>query len=164
MVPWNTFQCLDGYIVIGALPQSHFESLLRVIGQEKLIEDARFKGMRNRVRNIQELETLIEAWTSTKTKREAWRILAEARVPSGPLLDSAEALADPNLLERQMVVEIDHPLRGKVKIPGCPIKLSRSPVEVTPSPLLGADNEEIYRSILDLDVQELEELKKEKVI
>jgi formyl-CoA transferase len=116
------------------------------------------------VRNVKELEALIEAWTSTKTKREAWKILGEARVPSGPVLDSAEALADPNLLEREMVVEIDHPVRGKVKIPGCPIKLSRSPLKVTSSPLLGADNEEIYRSILGLDVEKLEELRKEKVI
>lgn len=164
MVPWNTYKCLDGYIVIGALPQSHFESLLRVIGQEKLIGEERFKGMRNRVRNVKELEALIEAWTSTKTKREAWKILGEARVPSGPVLDSAEALADPNLLEREMVVEIDHPVRGKVKIPGCPIKLSRSPLKVTSSPLLGADNEEVYSSLLGLDAQKLEELKKEKVI
>jgi crotonobetainyl-CoA:carnitine CoA-transferase CaiB-like acyl-CoA transferase len=164
MVPWNTFKCLDGYIVIGALPQSHFESLLKVIGEEKLIKEERFKGMRNRLRNIKELENLIEAWTSTKTKRDAWKILAEARVPSGPVLDSAEALADPNLVEREMVVEIYHQVRGKVKIPGCPIKLSRSPVQVTSSPLLGEHNEEVYRSILGLDVEKLEELKKEGVI
>jgi formyl-CoA transferase len=164
LVPWNTFKCTDGHIVIGAVPQSLFENLLKAIGQGKLIEDERFKGMRNRVRHAKELEAAIEAWTSTKTKHEAWKILAEARVPAGAVLDSAEILADPNLLERKMIVEIDHPMRGKIKMLGSPIKLSESPVEVTAAPLLGANNEEIYRSLLGLDAQKLEELKKEKVI
>ncbi len=164
MVPWNTFKCLDGYIVIGAVPQPLFENLLRVIGQEKLVQDERFQGMRNRVRNAKDLEAVIEAWTSTKTKQEAWKILAEARVPAGAVLDSAEILKDPNLLEREMVVEIDHPARGKIKMLGSPIKLSDSPIEVTAAPLLGANNAEIYGSLLGLDAQELEELKKNKVI
>ncbi len=164
LVPWNTFKCLDGHIVIGAVPQNLFENLLRAIGQEELIADERFKGMRNRVRHAKELEAMIEAWTCNKTKHEAWKILGEARVPAGAVLDSAEILADPNLLEREMVVEIDHPMRGKVKMLGCPIKLSDSPVEVKAAPLLGADNAEIYSSFLGLDSQQLEELKKEKVI
>jgi formyl-CoA transferase len=164
LVPWNTFKCTDGYIVIGAVPQSLFENLLKAIGQGKLVEDERFKGMRNRVRHAKELEAAIEAWTSTKTKHEAWKILAEARVPTGAVLDSTEILADPNLLERKMIVEVDHPMRGKIKMLGCPIKLSESPVEVTASPLLGANNEEIYGSLLGLDAQKLEELKSEKVI
>jgi formyl-CoA transferase len=164
LVPWNTFKCLDGYIVIGAVPQSHFDNLLRAIGQEKLIADERFQGMRNRVRHAKELEAMIEAWTSDKTKHEAWKILGEARVPAGAVLDSAEILTDPNLLEREMIVEVDHPIRGKVKMLGCPIKLSDSPVEVTAAPLLGANNAEIYSSLLGLDAQKLEELKKEKVI
>jgi formyl-CoA transferase len=164
LVPWNTFKCLDGYIVIGAVPQNLFENLLKVIGQEKLIEDERFKGMRNRVRNAKDLEAVIEAWTSTKTKQEAWKILAEARVPAGAVLDSAEILVDPNLLEREMIVEIDHPARGRIKMLGSPIKLSDSPVEVTAPPLLGADNTEIYGSLLGLDIQKLQELKRDKVI
>jgi formyl-CoA transferase len=164
LVPWNNFKCLDGHIVIGAVPQSLFENLLKAIGQGKLVEDERFKGLRNRVRHAKELEALIEAWTSTKTKHEAWKLLAEARVPAGAVLDSSEILADPNLLEREMIVEIDHPMRGKIKMLGSPIKLSDSPVEVVAAPLLGANNEEIYRSLLGLDAQKLEEMKKEKVI
>jgi formyl-CoA transferase len=120
--------------------------------------------MRNRVRNAKDLEAVIEAWTSTKTKQEAWKILAEARVPAGAVLDSAEILVDPNLLEREMIVEIDHPARGRIKMLGSPIKLSDSPVEVTAPPLLGADNTEIYGSLLGLDIQKLQELKRDKVI
>lgn len=164
LVPWNTFKCLDGYIVIGAVPQNLFENLLKVIGQEKLIQDERFKGMRNRVRNAKDLEAAIEAWSSTRTKQEAWKILAEARVPAGAVLDTAEVLADPNLLERGMVVEVEHAARGRIKMLGSPIKLSDSPVEVTASPLLGANNAEIYGSLLGLDAKKLEELKGEKAI
>jgi formyl-CoA transferase len=63
-----------------------------------------------------------------------------------------------------MIVEINHPARGRIKMLGCPIKLSDSPVEVTAAPLLGANNEEIYGSLLGLNAKKLEELKKEKVI
>jgi formyl-CoA transferase len=120
--------------------------------------------MRNRVRNAKDLEAAIEAWTSTKTKQEAWKILAEARVPAGAVLDSAEILMDPNLLERGMIVEIDHPARGRIKMLGSPIKLSGSPVEVKAAPLLGGNNAEIYSSLLGMDAQKLEELKRDKVI
>lgn len=164
VVPWNTYKCLDGHIVIGALPQNLFENLLRVIGQEKFIGDERFNSIRARVRHIKEIEAMIEAWTSTKTKREAWQILGEARVPAGAVLDSAEILEDPNLVEREMIVEVEHPQRGKIKMLGCPIKLSDSPVHVEAAPLLGAHNADIYGSLLGLDARQLEDLKKENVV
>jgi len=163
MVPWNAYKCIDGYLVIGAVPQNHFEKLLQVIGKEDLIGDTRFTGMRNRVHNAKELNAVIEEWTSMREKTTAWKMLAEAGVPAGAVLDTVEVLNDPHLLFRDMIVEIDHPARGTVKIPGSPVKLSNSPVTVTPSPLLGADNEAVYKSY-GLSDHELQQFREDNII
>ena len=71
---------------------------------------------------------------------------------------------DATMREREIFVEVDHPVRGKVVIPGWPVKLSDSHVAVTSSPLLGADNADIYGEWLGLSKADLEALKKDQVI
>ncbi len=70
-------------------------------------------------------------------------ILAGAGVPCGACLDTGEVLTDPHLLARDMIVELDHPVRGRFLTVGNPIKLSESPTTITPSPLLGQHRTEI---------------------
>jgi len=80
------------------------------------------------------------------------------------VLDSVELLADPHLREREMIVTIDHPVRGKFTMPGCPVKLEDSPVEVQSSPLLGQHNREVYGERLGLGDADLDELKRQGII
>jgi len=68
-------------------------------------------------------------------------------VPCGACLDTAEALADPHLLAREMIVEVEHPVRGRYLTVGNPIKLSASPTTIGPSPLLGQHREEILKEL-----------------
>jgi formyl-CoA transferase len=164
LVPWNVFPCKDGYLVIASMTQTHFERLLKAIGQENLIGDKRFDGALNRSQHAEEIEGRITSWTSSQTKHDAWKLLAEAGIPSGAVLDTGEILEDPNLLERDMILEIDHYKWGKMKIPGCPIKLSESPVEVVPAAPLGEHNHEVYTSLLGMSDDEFEKLKQGKVI
>jgi formyl-CoA transferase len=70
-------------------------------------------------------------------------ILAGAGVPCGACLDTGEVLTDPHLIARDMIVEVDHPTRGRFLTVGNPIKLSASPTTITPSPLLGEHREQI---------------------
>jgi formyl-CoA transferase len=92
------------------------------------------------------------------------RIIGEADVPCGAVLDSVELLEDPHMRERGMIVTVDHPVRGKFTMPGCPVRLEDSPVEVTSAPLLGEHNRDVYKSLLGYDERDLEELKREGVI
>jgi formyl-CoA transferase len=71
---------------------------------------------------------------------------------------------EPSMREREVFVEIDHPVRGKVVIPGWPVKLSDSYVQVRSSPLLGADNADVYGEWLGLSKGDLDALKKDRVI
>ena len=99
-----------------------------------------------------------------ETEFKTLRILGEADVPCGKVLDSVELLNDPHLRERGMVVTVQHPVRGEFTMPGCPVKLEDSPVEVTSAPLLGEHNNEVFAKYLGFDTAELERLKQEGVI
>ena len=106
---------------------------------------------------------MVEAWTEKRTKQEAMEILGAVGVPCGAVLDTSELLADPSLAERGMMVSMDHPKRGRVTFPGNPVRLSASPTTVTPSPLLGEHNEEIYGA-LGCTAEEIGSLKRDGVI
>jgi formyl-CoA transferase len=79
---------------------------------------------------------------------EVMRKLNEFDIPCGPILDMREIAAEQSLRETGTVVEVDHPKRGKFLTVGNPIKLSGSPTEVKPSPLLGEHTEEILKSLV----------------
>jgi formyl-CoA transferase len=92
---------------------------------------------------------MVEAWTLTKDKWEAFHELNAINVPCGPILDARELLDDPDLTASGMIVAVDHPERGTFKTVGCPFKLSDSPVEVTRPPLLGEHNQQVMRELLE---------------
>ncbi len=96
--------------------------------------------------------------------RTLTRILGRPEIPCGAVLDSGEVLGDPSLRASGMVVELEHPMRGRFAMPGNPVHLSASPTTVTRAPLLGEHNAEVYGAWLGCDAEELRRLEKDGVI
>lgn len=168
--PSDVFKCAPGghndyvYIYTSRANNIQWHRLLDVIGRPDLKTDPRFETPQLRVKIVDEINTYIQAWTINHTKHDAMQILGENGVPCGAVLDTDELMNDPTMREREIFVEVDHPVRGKVVIPGWPVKLSDSYVAVRSSPLLGADNAGIYGEWLGLSQADLDALKKDQVI
>ncbi len=168
--PCDVFKCKPGghndyvYIYTSRATNSHWERLCEVIGRDDLKADKRFATPPMRGNHIDEIGKHIEAWTINYTKHEAMDKLGKAGVPCGAVLDTMELSEDPTMRKREIFAEIDHPVRGKVVIPGWPVKMSDSHVKVTSSPILGADNAAVYGEMLGLSQSDLAALKQEGVV
>ena len=164
----DIFKCApcgpNDYVYLYCSNQEIWQTAFATMGKPEVAVDPRFTDRKQRRANIEVLTQIVEEWTSSRTKQEVMKIMGEAGVPCGAVLDSVELLADPHLREREMIVTVDHPIRGKFTMPGCPVKLEDSPVEEKSSPLLGQHNREVYGERLGLGDAELDELKREGII
>ena len=142
----------------------HWERLLALIGREELRDDPRFATGSARFEHRDEVDAVLSEWTRQHDKREVMDLVGAAGIPAGAIFDAAELQADPFLRQRGMFVEIDHPARGKVVIPGFPVKMSDSEVPVTPAPLLGAHNEQVLGELLGYSAEQVAKLRQEQVI
>lgn len=159
--PYGAFRTGDGYITIGGTGEKRWKLMCEVLGADDLLADERFKTNGGRYANRLLLADLISEKLQSKTSDE-WEILFNsAGVPCGPIYDVGQAMEHPQVYHREMVVEVNHPVMGKARILGLPVKLSNTPgrVRLTP-PMLGADN----TSILDeLRVPDEERARLEKL-
>ncbi len=168
--PANAYQCKpfgpNDYVCIYASRAGleHWERLLQVIGREDLKDDPRFNSIAARKKNTVELDRIIGEWMARHTKQEVMRILGEAKVPAGMVLDTADLRNDPYLWERGMFVTVQHPTRGPVVVPGWPVMMSDCTVEIEGSPLLGQHNAEVYDEWLGLNEGDLEQLRAKGII
>jgi formyl-CoA transferase len=164
----DIYKCAPGgpndYVYMLCTTPEMFEAMCRTIGRPEVFEDPRFRDRRERVKYIDELSRIIEDWTSRRPKHEVMRLMGEAGVPCGAVLDSVELLNDPHMRERGMVVTVDHPARGKFTMPGCPVRLEDSPVEVKAAPLLGQHNDEVYGELLGYSAADLASLKEQGIL
>ena len=165
--PSNLYRCRpfgpNDYVYVHCATVEMWKALVGVLGRPELADDPRFKDRRGRAQHQEDIDAMVEAWTEKRTKNEAMDTLGAVGVPCGAVLDTAELLTDPSLVERGMMAPMDHPIRGRVMMPGNPVRLSASPTTVTPSPLLGEHNAEIYGA-LGCTAEELAVLKRDGVI
>ena len=161
-VPGSTYPCAPGgrndYIYIFA-QQQMWKAFANAIGRPDIIEDSRYATPESRWDNRETLNAIIEGWTRQKTKYEAMRILGDAGVPSGACQDTGEILEDPHLKERDMIIDIDYPSRGKYKTVGCPIKLSDSPAEIKRPPTLGEHTEDLLGKLCGVTPEDFSKLR-----
>ncbi len=154
----------DDYVFMLTTNEEMWRALCGAIGRPELSDDPRFASPKARAKNNEELTAILNEWTGRHNKHEVMQMLGKAGVPCGAVLNTVELLGDPHLRQRRMIVDIEHPARGTISIPGCPVQLEDSPVEVESAPLLGQHNAEVYGQMLGLTQQQLEDLKAQGVI
>lgn len=161
IVPFEPFNTKDGEIMVAAGNDVLWAKLCKALGREELANDKRFSTNPLRNQNYDELRPLIAKCFMGKTTKTWQDILDSTGVPNGPINTVDKVLEDPQVLAREMIVEVDHSKAGKVKMPGIPIKLSETPGAIkTAAPILGQHTEDILKEILSMDNEEIEELKK----
>ena len=145
--PYQAIRCADGFITLGAANDRLFRRLCDVLGHTEWADAAEFADNAARVRNREALASKIEAIVSRKP-RGHWLDLLDANdIPCGPINDYAHVFSDPQVVAREMVVDVEHPTLGHLRTLGSPIKLSATPVDARRrAPLLGEHTTEILRS------------------
>jgi crotonobetainyl-CoA:carnitine CoA-transferase CaiB-like acyl-CoA transferase len=146
--PYQALRCADGYITIGAANDRTFAKLCEILGRPEWVKDPRFTTNALRVESREALASLIEALTVAEP-RAAWLQRFEtAGIPCGPINTYEDVFRDRHLLAREMLVETDHPVLGRLRTLGTPIKMSGAPLNPRRrAPLLGEHTDEVLRSV-----------------
>ncbi|MGL5440212.1 MAG: CaiB/BaiF CoA transferase family protein [Filifactoraceae bacterium] len=161
--PYDSFKAMDDTIIIGAGNDKLYKILCSIMGREDLISDDRFVTNPLRVKHHKELKEIVEQWLSDKKGEEVIELLLEAGVPACPIYTVDRVVNDNHIANvREMFVDMEHPVAGKVKITGNPIKMSIDKYgEPKASPGLGEHNEEVLKEVLGYSPQEIEQLFKD---
>ncbi len=163
--PFGAYNAKDGYVVICTITDPQWQKVLQAMGREDLISEPRYATRELRTKNMEEVDGLVQAWCQQKTVEEIFSILKKFGVPCSPLPTFDQVAGDPHLQSREMIVEVEQPISGKVKLSGSVYKMSKTPgnrkMQV---PAVGEHNEEIYGGLLGIDDQEMKKLKEEAVI
>ena len=123
IAPFECYESADGHVIVAAGNEALFRKLCEALGREELCADPRFSDNPKRMENVLALKTELERTLKTRTTAHWLASLEAAGVPCGPLNDVAGAVSEPQALARNMVVRIDDPRAGDVRIAGNPIKM-----------------------------------------
>jgi formyl-CoA transferase len=144
--PYQAIRCADGYITLGAANDRLFQRTCELLGHPEWMRDPAYANDTLRVRNRATLVELIEAITVLQPRAYWLTQLDAAGIPCGPINTYAEAFADPHIQSRGMVVEVDHPALGRLRMPGPPVKMSETPLGADRrAPLLGEHTRDVLR-------------------
>ena len=142
--PYQVFATADGFITIGASQQKFFVTLCGIVGLAELVGDPRFASVAERVAHNRELVALLAVKLAARPSAHWLDALEAAGIPAGPVLGFDQVLTDPHMLARGMVAETAHPVTGKFRTLGVPVKLSATPGAVRrPAPRLGEHTKDV---------------------
>ncbi len=163
LVPVQTFQTQDGYLVLFCAKEKFWRELCVAMGVPEMASDERFKDFGARHKNREEAVAAVQRILLTKPTRE-WLRLLRGKVPCAPVNDLSQALSDPFLHERGMIVETDHPVFGRVKQVAGPFKVSDSQVCHRRAPAMGEHTARVLEDYLGYDEQQIEALSKKHIV
>jgi formyl-CoA transferase len=165
IVPYQTFACADGYIIVATGNDSQYMKFVEAGERPDLAADARFATNPLRVQHRDTLVPLLAAMVETRT-RDDWIARLEAvGVPCGPINDIGEVFENPQVKARGVAIELPHPAAGKVTLVRSPMKLSATPATsgLAP-PLLGQHTDEVLREVLGKSDEQIAALHRKGVL
>lgn len=165
IVPYQSFQTADSYLVIGVASEGIWRRFCQAVGKIELVDDPRFVKNAARVENRAALIAILSEMFRGGDNETWLRLLNEAEVPCAPIQTIDQVFAAPQVRHREMLVEVEHPTAGTVRMAGIPVKFSATPASVRlPPPLLGQHTEEILSSWLGMSERAIEDLKQKKIV
>ena len=163
--PYNAYPALDGFIAIVASSDEQWSRLLAAIGRPELVGDPRYATLGERVLRMDEVDEIVEAFTRTRSKNDAFRQLVGANVTCAPVRDLDEVVNDEQMLGRQALEWVEHPLYGRMPLPRSSLRFSDTPMpEIEPSGEVGRDNASVYGEWLGLGAEGVADLVNRQVI
>jgi crotonobetainyl-CoA:carnitine CoA-transferase CaiB-like acyl-CoA transferase len=166
IVPYETFRAADGWVNIACGNDGLFRALCRAVPElNALADDPRFANNAARVAHRVALGEILDPLVASRPVADWLAICEGAGIPCGPILDVGQALAHPQVAARGMVVPLEHPSAGTMRVTGVPVRLSDTPGSVRrPAPRLGEHTRSALADLLRLDAAELERLTKDGVL
>ncbi len=154
IAPSNVYRCADGEFLIGANQDSVFARLCEAIGRPELARDPRYATHTARGAHQEELDALVEEWTSRHTVAEVEAAMIAHSVPAGRMYDAEDMLSDPHFAAREAIVTVEDPVLGPTPMQGVFPKLSATPARIRrPAPReVGQDTAEILRRWLGREI------------
>jgi len=168
--PIGVYPCKGGgpndyvYIYTSAANPEHWTRLLKVMGRDDLIGDPRYDSPSARTERREEVDAIVAAWTRTHDKHTAMKLVSEATIPSGAVLDTRELADDKSFEERRIRQTMKHPVIGDYVMSGWPVRFGGTPPAVGPAPLLGQHSSNVLADWLKMDPDHIATMKTDKVI
>ena len=151
------------YVLTSRANPEHWTRLLKLIGREDLIGDARFDTYEARVEHEAEINEIVGAWTRQRTKQEAMTQMSSVGVPAGAVLDTNDLVNEPSFYERGILQKMTHGERT-MSMPTWPVRFDGVPSAVKSAPLLGEHTAEVLADWLGLDEAAVTGLRNDGVV
>jgi len=165
IVPFEPFDSKDSKIVVAVGNDAIWKRFCAVADLNHIVDDPKFATNPQRNNNYDELRPILAKKLLEKTTEQWSVIFDEAGVPNGPINSVDKVLENEQVQARDMIVEVEHPKAGKLKMPGIAIKLSETPGEIRrAAPLLGEHNRELLKEFFDYDDKVIDALIEEGVL
>jgi crotonobetainyl-CoA:carnitine CoA-transferase CaiB-like acyl-CoA transferase len=160
--PYGCYRCRgeDNWIIIACASDEEWQNMVRLIGKSSWAADEKFATKQGRKEHREELDQALSQWTDKLSQRQCFRLLQECGVAAGIPMSGEDLYYDIHLRERGHIVETEAQPWGKMThhgLPGIP-SLSRANA-ARPAPWIGANNDKVFREILGLTPEKIEELK-----
>ncbi len=165
IVPYSTYDCEDGTIIIAVGNDTMFKQFCLVLQKQELAQDERFMTAALRVQNRNLLDQLIKDLFKEKKRDGLLSLLRDKGIPCGAVKDLKEVCQSPQLRARGMIQSVSHPVAGEISQLGFPLHLSDTPCTMRlPPPMLGQHTEEILTEVIGMGAEQVAHLKKDGVI